>query len=875
MPTLLRKIDLTHGLSWVEIPELGFNLLCGCPADSVKHLMRRGLIQSLQVNGITFETGPQAILLSDLALQNGQFSNMAEFPVLQMMYRQGMILPNHPGNTGRKPLLIGSRDQINNQIQYIYRGNYGLVSPEEMMETGVSLQEAERMMAVKLKFAFGKIKHPADLLATVILDNQKVEVIKGLFIQRIKTNVFQLGYKDEQVLIDLNLAIEQTYALPYSLHHHQIKRDYFSVIHSGEGDGWDINRPSMSSIVVFQGKYFLIDAGPNIQEILNHLGIGINEIYGIFHTHSHDDHFAGLTALMRTDHRLHYYATPLVRSCVTKKLMALLSMEENDFAYYFETIDLVIDEWNNVDGLEVRPILSPHPVETTIFEFRALWEKSASTEAQYIGYAHLADITSRKVLDGMVDGKMIKKEWVEQIYSSYLNKNDLKKLDIGGGMIHGLASDFKADKSDKIILSHTALELSPEQMEIGSGSPFGTTDVLIKGNSDNTLLSSSLLYLQNYFPGAPLHELQLLLNFPVVTFNPQSIILKAGAPNKFIYLVLTGNVDMIDASTNLYSTVSSGAILGEFSGMAGVSLEETYRAHSFVQALQIRGRLYYEFVKRNDLYRSIEDLADKRWFFQRTWLFGESMSTPIINRIAKQAIEKKIPPGPVDSLDTQNYLHIILSGYATARIKKNIFKKFGVGDFFGEGMSLFKSPPLIDIYADTPLVVYLIHRSLIVDIPIVRFKLHEHYEAKVSFLINTAWDERRLELVEGHKVSHHQIDLLHHKMHIMSMRIVDLIENKGYSKEFILMGVHFIRDMALRHFQQEEQLLKIYRLSDLREHQLAHQTLLEQFDQHMSESDPIWSDEKLALQFFADWLIPHVKTFDVGLVTALNLRGVY
>ncbi len=43
-----------------------------------------------------------------------------------------------------------------------------------------------------------------------------------------------------------------------------------------------------------------------------------------FHTHTHDDHFAGITTLIRADHRIKYFATPLVRKSVTKKLSALL-----------------------------------------------------------------------------------------------------------------------------------------------------------------------------------------------------------------------------------------------------------------------------------------------------------------------------------------------------------------------------------------------------------------------------------------------------------------------------------------------------------------------------------------------------------------------
>ena len=90
----------------------------------------------------------------------------------------------------------------------------------------------------------------------------------------------------------------------------------------------------MASIVTFQGRIYLIDAGPNISHSLNALGINVNEIEGIFHTHAHDDHFAGLTSLIRSDHRIKYYSTRLVRESVTKKLAALMSIDENQSVSY-------------------------------------------------------------------------------------------------------------------------------------------------------------------------------------------------------------------------------------------------------------------------------------------------------------------------------------------------------------------------------------------------------------------------------------------------------------------------------------------------------------------------------------------------------------
>src|SRR5207237_221832 len=144
----LRTTKVSTGVYWVQVPEAGLYILCGSPADVVKHLMLRGYIAEEARRGARCETGPNVILLSDVLLQNGRFANLAEFPVLQMLYRQGMILPGHPNNTGMKPLLAGSRAQVGAQLDYIYRGNYGLASEAELRAAGLDEAEAKWHMAL-------------------------------------------------------------------------------------------------------------------------------------------------------------------------------------------------------------------------------------------------------------------------------------------------------------------------------------------------------------------------------------------------------------------------------------------------------------------------------------------------------------------------------------------------------------------------------------------------------------------------------------------------------------------------------------------------------------------------------------------------------
>ena len=123
-----------------------------------------------------------------------------------------------------------------------------------------------------------------------------------------------------------------------------------------------------------------------------------------------------------------------------------------------------------VGGLEVMPVFSPHPVETSVFFFRTFWEKSYRT------YAHLADISSFDVLKKMVTNDAAKNGITQALFDTcrekFLQPVDIKKIDIGGGLIHGMAEDFAGDSSGKAYLSHTSLPLTDAEKEIGSCAAF-------------------------------------------------------------------------------------------------------------------------------------------------------------------------------------------------------------------------------------------------------------------------------------------------------------------------------------------------------------------------------------------------------------------
>lgn len=759
----LLTLQVAPGVFWLQVPEAGLYILCGCPSEVVKHLMRRGYISNTSKNGVPFETGPNVILLSDVLVQNGGFANLAEFPVLQMLYRQGLIIPKHPNNTGLKPMLIGSAAQVRAQMAYIYRGNYGLVSKEEIMASGVDEAAADIMMRIKLKFAFGAIRSPADFLDTREVGDQPVEIRNGVTVVQSGFNRYTFSFQGESTSVDLNLPPGISYESPYPLGRHHLQQHHFAVIHTGEGDGWDINRPSMGSMIMFHGRIYLIDASPGIMQSLSSLGMDISEVEGIFHTHAHDDHFAGLPALIQTDRRIKYFATPLVRASVTKKFVALMSLNEEKFAQFFQIQDLLVDEWNNFDGLEVMPIFSPHPLETTLFLFRARDEAG-----QPYTYAHWADLSAFKVLDGMVgEGpKDVPVAFMERVKENYLQPATLKKLDIGGGMIHGVAEDFRQDSSNRLILAHIARDLTAQEMEIGSEASFGAEDVLIPGQRDYRL-ERAFEFLQAFFPEVPVEAIRELLNSPVVEYNAGTIIRRGrrdGDDHSHVDMVLSGSVAYLNSTANIHNLLAFGSLIGsealfgeqperavDHSSTEHLQAEQdgetqaddsiacrrqwTYRTVSHCSVIQFALLPLRAFLEDHGLMESMSATMTKVSFLRKTWLFGEHTTFLSLGRIARSM--ERISLEGKGCVPTEGTPCLWL----VERREVTLFNKAGrpvevvkSGGFFGEHSFFAPSGELWNFQFEQGAVLHRVQLDDLLEIPIVHWKLLEVFEKRQKLL---------------------------------------------------------------------------------------------------------------------------------------------
>jgi hemerythrin len=827
--------------------------------------MKRGLIGSVERDGIRFETGPNAILLSDVPIQNGNLANLAEFPVLQMLYRQGMIIPGHPNNTGQKPLLLGTEEQLQLQSEYIFRGNYGLTSIEELMEAGVPDSLAREMMSIKRTFAFGRIRMTDELLDLRVIDDGELEIRPGVFVKRTSFNIYEFSAGGKSIEVDLSVEAAEEFEPPYSLGFHRVSREYFSIIHTGDGDGWNMSQPCMGSLVCFQERLYLIDAGPYIVNALVALGISVTDLEGVFQTHSHDDHFAGLTSLIRLDRRLKYFAAPYVRASVEKKLSALMGMRTGEFSQYFEVVDLVPESWNDERGLEVMPVYSPHPVETTVFFFRAPWNGGYRT------YAHLADIIDFKVLRGFQKNDETADGISDSLRTSYtkrlLEPVDVKKIDAGGGMIHGNALDFKDDPSGSIFISHKSSALTQEEKQIGSSATFGSTEVLIPAIRDPHAFRAASRHLREYFPDSSEHELAQLANCDISSFNAGSIIVKQGSRVDNLYLVLDGVCELMDSEGKATFSLSGGALIGELAGLEGTPAPATVRAASFMTALRIPTAMYEHFVRKNSLHDIILLASENRRSIQRTRLFGDMVSFSVLNRIAQSMQRRTAIAGESVRVAGTSELAMLEQGSVSLSWGGVPMATLKPGGFWGEVTVLHQAPGLFEARADLPSTYFLIPGEAIENIPIVRWRLTEEFRKRLAWFrtaVRVAWND---EFAFGESGVDEQ-----RRLFFRGVR--EYIALRGEAKDDHAHRIHDLIEAARRLFQQEELFLQSSAYPGLEQHRTDHVRMLAQLSSVAASPEGLRESRHETIgDFLKEWLFSHTMIEDRKVKPFIAERG--
>lgn len=733
----MRKHQVTNGVYYLDASEAGLRILCGCPMDSVKRLMRGGFIQPIDDERWEWHSGPNTILLSDISFQNGELCNLTEFPIMHMLYKQGMAIPEHPGY-GPKPMIIGIPEQIRGQIEYLERGVNGLTTEEILACENTDMSVKKTLLAFKDRFKFGarESSHEFIVFKQIHTNEEPYELAPDFYVVRLGLNVYLFQYKDQEEIIDLTLTENQSYGVPYNLDFHPTTRRDFSVIHSGEGNGWDVDHPCMASILCANGSYYLIDAGPNILETLHKLGIGLNEVVGLFQTHAHDDHFAGLTSILCSEHRIKFYATEIVRVSVVKKLSALMNFDENNFSGFFEIHDLEAEVWTTLDGFEILPIMSPHPVETNIFYFR-----KRIRDGSYRSYAHLADVISKRVylsfLDIQDEYYQTLKNRFDQVWKSYYLPVNVKKIDVNSGLIHGDPEDYIDDHSGKVIFSHITGSLPINQQTMGGTTVFGSEDLLINSTRDYLSLIAEN-FLKEYYPNTGIAEYGIILEQRRILINAGSIIVRDGQIPNYVYIVLSGVAKWISADNSTIKTLEFGSILSEEEVLNEEMSHGTYIAHSYIKAIRIPVQIYTQFISTYmDKSHYISKLKERR-LLQENQLFRNVNSRSILDKVLATAQFEEYEENAILSDFQKDSVSLIVKGMAGIFYTTTLVETLSADNFYGQNRFLQMGPSKeVSIVALSDMLIMHVPNEIFLETPILLWALIESTDSTSKLVSQT------------------------------------------------------------------------------------------------------------------------------------------
>lgn len=369
-------------------------------------------------------------------------------------------------------------------------------------------------------------------------------------------------------------------------------------------------------------------------------------------------------------------------------------------------------------------------------------------------------------------------------------------------------------------------------------------------------------------------HLNALLNGPVRTFNPETILLKEGLAHDSIFLLLTGQVEMLDAESSFRSTLSAGALLGEMTGLHGLPQMETYRALSFVQALEIPCDLYIEFVQRHRLFAEISHLMEGREFLRKTWLCGGVMSTETLNSIAKEMSVLQFASGEEAELRSRS-VGIVMTGRMSQLLAGSQVEDIGPGDFFGEEAAVFEAPAFTTMVAVDPSVVVSIPATLLQGIPNVRWKLFESFDRRTRMqAVASPAEKMLLSWHDDYGVNVQQIDKQHRRLFsIASKLLADVVA--GHGQDTVTETLDMLLGYTMYHFTEEEGLLARYGYEEAEGHAARHRKLLAQVGDFAERLHNETVPEAELLEFLHKWIVGHILIEDRKFGPFLNGKGVY
>jgi CRP-like cAMP-binding protein len=681
---------LDPGVFVVEVPETGQKINLGQPPDVIKRLQQVGYAGA---NGIT------AFVVIDSKLQGDSISwCLCEFPILYALYFimvevNGRLVPAF--YAGKRPKLVGLRNDVRNAMAMIKYGNYGMDDVAELdgMDIPDATKEALRKEILGLAVD-NVIKESDAFIEPVYLDpNPRSEqefsdLGEGIRIGHVGLNTYRFLYGGDELDVDVTLRPHESFRSPVEYKHLKFPVMNFGVWHTGEYDGMDPYYSCAHTSLIHKYEPILIDYPSNMTDIINHNGLSKQSVNTVFVTHNHDDHIGAMVELFRRSQHCNIITTEPVRYSLVKKLSALVDLPEPVVSESFRWTILPFRKDNpyqtetiNFDGLHVTGHLSCHSVPTTIYTVRV------NHDGYEFTYGHFLDIVAFQRMQRLVKDGWMPEKHLEHLHT-VIRKTAYNLIKYDAGCIseaslpftvHGQWQDLKGvatDRSFRVFTHATKDLLDPAYENEGRFVSVGDLDStlrdtngrLVRLGGDKTAVTAfyhqAYRAVLEYFrslvdaePGSPIerlmeHYASAFANCPKLPDpNIGAFLFQQGTLSNAVIVLVRGRAQIqatnADGKVIFRSTIGDGEVVGDVGVIASrpriASVKSLNRLsyltipdNLFLEAMQALGVLYDGYFK---------ELFQRRLLFQSAWAISQDVSTTVLNRIAKASRSVPVQAG--------------------------------------------------------------------------------------------------------------------------------------------------------------------------------------------------------------------------------------
>ncbi|MCZ6675941.1 MAG: cyclic nucleotide-binding domain-containing protein [Candidatus Poribacteria bacterium] len=658
----IEVIEICPASFLFKVPKAGVSWILNPWPDISKFLIQQGL----SFNGI---------FCSDLHMQKGVSCNLIEFPLLHMMFNQGMIFRRE------RPCLVGTLHQLHLASEGFRRGLYGFYDVSELEGCDLSEGEMHALMREIKGFALGeRIKEADELLDLVPLvplgehpTPDQATNYRGLRIWKKGINVFGFEWQGEQVTIDCNLREGEEYTPPLKIDVKNIPYTLYQIIDTGEEDGFS-QKSCMHTVIQWRDKIICIDLPMNVSYLLDKISVSRTEIDAVIFTHNHDDHIGELSMLLQMDKKVTVICPRIVWKSIVLKAATVFGMSADEFAGYFDYRPIRYGRENEIDyfGLRIEAHPSIHSVPCAIYRMRGIVNR------EWKVYSHLSDILNFHRCRTLIQSGHLSQKRFDDYREFLLEPATVKKIDVGTGFgnedfsVHGSWKDFLADPSEHIVLAHIQREQLDETATVAVG------QVAVAGSSrdiserlshtyQDKYRERALKYLADYLftlledniKKGLIEESQIRAYLGILADNeirliqPNTPFLKMGEQSTFVDMVISGVGSVwIRKGEDLVriANVNAGDLIGDMGVLQEIPRTASIRADTYMNVLRIPGPLFREAAILLKIFvPGAEGVLQKIWrhrdIVQGSRIFGHEVPVYRQNKIAQHAVEVGLKPG--------------------------------------------------------------------------------------------------------------------------------------------------------------------------------------------------------------------------------------